>query len=119
MLRLPRKVYTVSLPGVEPGVSIARDGAEVELTELGRDRFSIAIRKGIERVVAVQAFNAEGKELRISNPSLEHSNVGWTGDFEVHGKPTRFDVKLAGELKRLEYGFRLKLPEPVPASSSD
>ena len=118
-LRLPHDVYSVALPSVEPGTTITAGGVVVTVRELTRDRFSLSVDGEAERVVGVQTFNADDRELYIEGSSTERTPQGSLMTVRVHGRPARINVQVAREINRFSYPFRLQIERPLPASAED
>ena len=118
-LRLPQDVYSVALPSVEPGTTITSGGVVVTVRELARDRFSLSVEGEAERVVGVQTFNADDRELFIERGVVERTPEGSVMTLNVHGRPARINVQVAREINRFTYPFRLQIERALPAAAED
>jgi riboflavin synthase alpha subunit len=118
-LRLPHDVYSVALPSVEPGTTITTAGVVVTVRELARDRFSLSVEGEAERVVGVQTFNSEDRELYIDGSVVERTPGGSLMNVRVHGRPVRINVQVAREINRFSYPFRLQMERALPAAAEE
>ena len=109
ILRMPRRIRTLSMDAVALGARTSGGGISIELSELGRDAFALRSHGAGERVLAVRAFNATGDELWMTGAEAEMDEEGWKGSFEVRGVPARIEIITAGELERAEYRYALML----------
>jgi hypothetical protein len=109
ILRLPRRITTLTLPDAELGSSASGAGVSVTLAGLGRDRFTLRAGGEGEKVLGVRAYNASGDELAIAQSRAVRDDAGWRGEFGVGGVVERIDIIVAGEIERVEYPFALEL----------
>jgi hypothetical protein len=109
ILRMPRRIETLSLLQVTPGRSASGAGLTVTLQELARDAFTLHAEGPGERIVDVRAFNADGQELASNTAEVEFDADRWVGTFGVQGVPERIDVSVAEQLDRRDFAYRLEL----------
>jgi hypothetical protein len=109
ILRVPRRIATLSLPDAALGSSASGGGVSVTLAGLARDRFTLRADRGGEKVLGVRAYNERGDELVITRSHALRDPSGWRAEFGVAGSVRRIDVIVAPELDRIEYPFGLTL----------
>ena len=90
----------------------------LQVTELGRDRFSARIEGDVSRLVTVAALNADGKALMVEALGAEVLESATLRHFRVSGQATQLEVQVAETSERMSYPFRLDWPSPVPAAAA-
>jgi hypothetical protein len=109
VVRMPRRVATYAFAEYELGAWFSSRGISLRIAEIGRDRFALRASRGGERVLAVRAYNAAGRELWIQSSTAERGPTGWRGEFGVSGIPARVEVMVAEKLDTAEYPYALAL----------
>ena len=109
ILRVPRRITTLTLAEAELGSSASGGGVSVTLAGLARDRFTLRAGGDGEKVLGVRAYNGRGDELAITQSRAVRDPAGWRGEFGVGGVVARIDVIVAREIDRIEYPFGLTL----------
>ena len=116
VLRLARDVEASRLAVLEPGQSIENRGVRLEVIELGRDRFTARIGGDATRLIAVAAFDADGRALVIEPLDATASDSGLLRSFCVSGQATQLEVQVASSFERMAYPFQLDWAAPAPAA---
>lgn len=109
VVRMPRRVATYAFADYELGAWFSSRAISLQIAEIGRDRFALRASRGGERVLAVRAYNAAGRELWVHGSRAERGPAGWRGEFGVAGIPARVEVMVAEELDTAEYPYALAL----------
>lgn len=116
VLRLAQDVGALRLDTLEPGRVVEDRGVRLEVTELGRDRFSARVDGDVTRLVAVAALNEDGEALVVEPLDATPSGAGVLRNFRVLGQPTKLEVQVAGSFERMAYPFELDWTAQVPAA---
>lgn len=117
-VRLPVRVRSETLPGVELGDGLDAPDLAVRLVERGRDRFVLRAARGAERLLGAQAYNAEGAPLWTTPGDVEATDAGALElAFQARGVPARIDLRVADELAEAAYPFVLDTGDRKLASA--
>ena len=117
ILRVPQALATLSLETVMVGQGAKGEGLEVVISKLARDNITLSVADPDQgdKIMAVKAFNKEGKELWVPFSEVKYQDGAWQGSFKINGIAERIDIIYATKLQQTDYPFSFK---PVLAAAT-
>jgi hypothetical protein len=109
-MNIPLALDKITLPVAEVGAEMATSCGAVRITEIARDAVTLEGQGDAACLFALHAFNAAGKEVRISGTTIKRKPQGWQGRLSLNGVPGALELVLVKKSKRMEYPFILTVP---------